>query len=139
MTDFTDSRTLLDVLSAIEPGVSIVVASSFVLAPVFQKHFRRAPTQQSSLKKADFLRIPNGRDTQLDDEFELQGVRTVAVGPDDVDLGLPSVPARAHDREPPGAGDIAILQEFEVKWDFDGQGGRGTRTSAGSHLRPEQD
>lgn len=40
--DFTDSRTLLDIFSAIEPATSIMVASSLVLGPVLKQWFGRA-------------------------------------------------------------------------------------------------
>ncbi len=40
--DFTDSRTLLDIFSAIEPATSIMVASSLVLGPVLKHWVGRA-------------------------------------------------------------------------------------------------
>ena len=89
--DFTDSRSLLDVFSTIEPATSIIVASSLVLGPVLNKWFGRAgyisqpkrsnPSPKST--KRSFQRINDNTVTdniQDSQDIELGGaVTTVQV------------------------------------------------------------
>ncbi|KAL8969996.1 MAG: hypothetical protein Q9183_001724 [Haloplaca sp. 2 TL-2023] len=54
--NFTDSRSLLDVFSALEPATSIIVASSPILKPVIKKWFgdgHRGPSTASPPKSSD--------------------------------------------------------------------------------------
>ena len=78
--DLTDSRTNLDVLSAIEPAVSIIVASSFVLGPLLQKWFH-TDTEGSSKPKYvnSFHRLKGSQQRQnVSGDIELLRTTTVA-------------------------------------------------------------
>ena len=110
--DFTDSRTLLDIFTAIEPATSIIVASSLVLGPVLKKWFGRAgyvsqpkrssPSPRST--KRTFHRIndstaaESGQDSQ---DIELGGTVTTV-----------QVPTRATPASP-WHGDARMENEFE--------------------------
>ncbi|KAL8687667.1 MAG: hypothetical protein Q9224_005085 [Gallowayella concinna] len=110
--DFTDSRTLLDVLSAIEPAVSILVASSFVLAPVLEKVF-----PQGFGKKSRFRRMPEAREDNFHRDMELPATKTVVQGPDDLSLGSHMPPAAELGRVPPSLDQIAVEHSVVVQWD----------------------
>ena len=114
LNDFTDSRTLLDVLSAIEPAVSIVVASSFVLAPLVKKHLHRG-SLQDDIGKKEFRRMPDGCPEGLGN-LELQGMQTVIQGPDDRDRSPPSLSTNNSGNIIPGVGSIAVQHQFAVQW-----------------------
>ncbi|KAL8782576.1 MAG: hypothetical protein Q9213_005254 [Squamulea squamosa] len=82
--DFTESRTLIDVFSAIEPATSIIVASSLVLQPVVKRWvgggFITTPKPASGAKR-DFQRIDMFRDKAVfgstPDDIELCGTATL--------------------------------------------------------------
>ena len=89
--DFTDSRTFLDLFSAIEPATSIIVASSLVLGPVVKKWFHRADytvKSTSSVSKPkstthNFQRIEDGTSSDVFEnskDIELGNMATAVHG-----------------------------------------------------------
>ena len=122
--DFTDSRTLLDVFSAIEPATSIMVASSLVLGPVLKKWFGRAgyvsqpkrssPSPRST--KRTFHRINDSAATdsgQESQDIELGGTVTTVQAPTRATLASPR-----H-------GDARMENEFEDAQTLAVQEGKG--------------
>lgn len=98
--DFTDSRTLLDVFSAIEPATSIMVASSLVLGPVLKKWFgregyvsqQRRSTPSPKRTKHTFHRINDSTTTdniQHSQDIELGGTVTTVQVPTRITLASP--------------------------------------------------
>ena len=75
LNDFTNSRTLLNVLFTIELAVSIVIASSFVLALIVKKHLHR-DSLHDDIDKKKFRRMSNECLENLW-KLELQGMQTV--------------------------------------------------------------
>ena len=77
--DLTDSRTNLDVLSAIEPAVSIMVASSFVLGPLLQKCFHTTGVEDSDSPRYvnSFHRLKGSEQRKASGDIEL--LQSVAV------------------------------------------------------------
>lgn len=90
--NFTYSRSLLDVVTAIEPATSIIVASSLVLGPVIKKWFGREGlfsrpkgdlTTTSKNSKHNFQRMTESKlsdPSRSVQDIEL-GVMTTAQGP----------------------------------------------------------
>ena len=77
--DLTDSRTNLDILSAIEPAVSIIVASSFVLGPLLQKWFHAGVENNVSPKYVNsFHRLKESERHRVSGDIELLQSGTVA-------------------------------------------------------------
>lgn len=98
--DFTDSRTRLDIFSAIEPATSVIVASSLVLGPVLKKWFGRAgyfsqPKRNSPSPKStkhSFRRINDSTTSntiQDSQDIELGATVTTVQVPNLTALGSP--------------------------------------------------
>lgn len=107
--DFTESRVLLDVFSAIEPATSIIVASSLVLGPVVRLWFPRTSTPKSTTTKRSFRRIDDGMDRKLTSDIELGNKVNAQYEPplirdygqrtflDDLSVSRPSPPEKRPD------------------------------------------
>ncbi|KAL8896114.1 MAG: hypothetical protein Q9207_007868 [Kuettlingeria erythrocarpa] len=114
--NFTDSRTLLDVLSAIEPAISILVASSFTYAPVIEKYFSRR-SSATSTRKNPFWRMPESPKDNLHAAVELPATKTVVQGPDGLAPGSEVPSAAEHIRPSPGLNRIAVEHSVVVDWE----------------------
>ena len=124
--DFTDSRSLLDVFSAIEPATSIIVASSFVLGPVLKKWFGRGGHEsQPPSTKHNFQRINDntgGKKFQSSQDIELGGTVTAVQGPKWATLASPLIGTGQMERRlddmqllavQEGKG-ISVLKDFSI-------------------------
>ncbi|MCJ1459100.1 hypothetical protein MMC28_009477 [Mycoblastus sanguinarius] len=126
-TNFTGSRALLDIFSAIEPATSIIVASSLVLGPVFKKWVHSVfPSQSLTAKHHSFQRIRENRHKEFSGDLELGNTKTSVQGPEGDGrnshreaLGgvgtLQNNPDKAHLRGAPDPGGITVLREIIVQ------------------------
>ena len=81
--DFTDSRTLLDIFSAIEPATSIMVASSLVLGPVLKHWGGRAGYFSQSKRSSPSPRSTQRAFQRINDSTVTDNIQD----PQDIELG----------------------------------------------------
>lgn len=79
--NFTDSRSLLDVFSALEPATSIIVASSPILTPVVKKWFGAGHRGSSTA-------TPPKNSTHRFQRIDENGLSAPTSSPHDVVLGV---------------------------------------------------
>ena len=107
--DFTDSRTFLDIFSNIEPGASIIIASSLVYGPIIQRWSHvlnpSSPSPASKRTLQSFRRIHNSTEEHLTGGFEMQQTKTTVQGGE-----WP----RAHVKGST-AGDIVVQREIIIQ------------------------
>lgn len=82
--NFTDSRSLLDVLTALEPATSIVVASSLILWPVLKKWFGHSTHKSDTLGTVTSPKSSKHRFQRI----EGIGLGAAAPGPQNMELGI---------------------------------------------------
>lgn len=114
--NFTDTRTRLDVFSAIEPATSIIVASSLVLGPVLKKWFSEGFHSHSIPSPHSFRRIEEDKNKFAQGDIELSQTETAVHGP-----GKTEQPTNGEAGSENGArGTVGIDAHRRVGLEFDG-------------------
>ena len=107
--DFTDSRSQLDVLTAVEPATSIIVASSLVLGPLLKRMFGSTSSRSKSNKTHSFQRIEEDHTN-----FPRRGVEYVELGETKTAVHGPSTTEPSIDREIMDIGEAWIGDPIEA-------------------------